>query len=127
MLVPRVCTCGLKGPTNVGPRTHIFASLTLYFRPSAQIIALFLCQIPHYPYFCGVIPLSHHISALSRGGDDEVADSGPHYLLEYNEALCSSCELKPEKFQAWQETIMASTYSMDYSRFSHVMFSQDLS
>lgn len=29
-------------------------------------------------------------------------------LLEINEALCSSCTVKPEKFQAKQENMMAS-------------------
>jgi len=29
-------------------------------------------------------------------------------LTEINEALCSSCALKPEKFQVWQENMMAS-------------------
>ncbi len=32
-------------------------------------------------------------------------------LLVINEALCSSCIVKPRKFHVWQENMMASAFS----------------
>lgn len=38
----------------------------------------------------------------SRKGNNTLS-GGALDLLDINEALCSSCIVKPEKFQAWQE------------------------
>ena len=39
---------------------------------------------------------------------DFTADSGRYILSKINEALCSACTVKPEKFQIRQEDMMAS-------------------
>ena len=55
-----------------------------------------------------------------------IADSGRRILLIINEALCSSCTVKPEKFQAKQENMMASMRKRGVCHISLARFSQDL-